>query len=288
MESMTGYGVKEKQGRQFSFSIELKSLNSKYVETHINIPKFLKSEENIFQDILKKNFSRGKLELNIDVFGWQEKKSSILNGKLLESYYKELLDLKKDLKIETDTSLESLLTLDGILKKDRVEISKSSLKEINEVIKEVVKKTVEMRKKEGVSVKKDIINSLSFISKSVTKIKKLSKDVVVKKKESLLSKIQKISDVKIDNSRIMTEIAIMSDKLDVNEEIVRLTDHLKKFKEIIKESGQIGRKLDFLGQELFREINTIASKSSNSEISHIVVDVKNHIDKIREQCRNIV
>jgi len=203
MESMTGYGVKEKQGRQFSFSIELKSLNSKYVETHINIPKFLKSEENIFQDILKKNFSRGKLELNIDVFGWQEKKSSILNGKLLESYYKEL--------------------------------SKSSLKEINEVIKEVVKKTVEMRKKEGVSVKKDIINSLSFISKSVTKIKKLSKDVVVKKKESLLSKIQKISDVKIDNSRIMTEIAIMSDKLDVNEEIVRLTDHLKKFKEIIKE-----------------------------------------------------
>ncbi len=250
--------------------------------------KFLKSEEKDYLYLIKKTFSRGKLELSIDVFNWSEKKASIFDKKLLKNYYKELNKIKTDLKLSSEIPIGSLLSLDGIIKRERVALSSSSLKEIKETIKIVLKKTHDMREKEGGSTKKDIEDSLSFVAKSVVKIKKLSKDVVIQKKKTLLEKIEKLSVGKVDHPRVMTEVALLVDKLDINEEIVRLNDHIKKFKEIIKESGQIGRKLDFLGQELFREINTIASKSANSEIAHIAVDVKNHIDKIREQCRNIV
>ena len=102
------------------------------------------------------------------------------------------------------------------------------------------------------------------------------------------SRLKSITDGSIDNSRLYTEIALIADKLDINEEIVRMNDHLEKLKVVMKEQEQMGRKLDFLSQELFREINTIAAKSNNSEIAHMVVDIKNHIDKIREHCRNIV
>ena len=101
-------------------------------------------------------------------------------------------------------------------------------------------------------------------------------------------KITALVGAKVDDVRLYTEISILADKLDINEEIVRLVDHIKKFKEVIKNKEQVGRKLDFLAQEMFREINTISSKSNSSEISHIVVDLKNYIDRIREQCRNIV
>jgi uncharacterized protein (TIGR00255 family) len=138
------------------------------------------------------------------------------------------------------------------------------------------------------SIKKDIISSLSVIGKNAAKIKNLSKKSNEDKKEILVSKLKGLTDGHIDNNRLYGEIAFLADKLDINEELVRLNDHLNKFKIMFNEKDQQGRKFDFLAQELFREINTIASKSNNSEISHIVVDVKNYIDKIREHCRNIV
>jgi len=153
---------------------------------------------------------------------------------------------------------------------------------------QVIKKALDMRKKEGVSTKKDIMNSLTEISGKASMIRKLSKKLAISKKETLQKRLTAISDGKIDEQRLFSEVAMLADKLDINEEIVRLDDHLKKFKSVVRENGQIAKKLDFIAQEMFREINTIASKSNSSEISHLVVDVKNHIDKIREQCRNVV
>ncbi|HOO71870.1 MAG TPA: YicC family protein [Spirochaetota bacterium] len=288
MESMTGYAFIEKSTDEFSFSIELKSLNSKYLETFINIPKIIRYQENDIQQLLKKYFSRGKIELNLDIFDWTVNKNISLNHELIKKYFRELKKIQRDMGINQPVTLDSVLKLDGVSQRERSVISDKSLKDVYKTIEAAAKKTIEMRKKEGNATKKDIVASINAIYKSVEAIKQRVKPIADNKVKELKERIDKISQKNIDDSRLFSEIAILADKLDINEELVRLNDHIAKFKAIIKVNDQIGRKLDFLAQEMFREINTIASKSNSSEISHIVVDVKNYIDKIREQCRNIV
>ena len=288
MESMTGYAFLEKNSEQFSFSVEIKSLNAKYIEVYANLPKILKNEENNYIQIIKKHFRRGKIELTIDIFDWNSAKPVSLNLNLMKKYYSELKKLHKALQIKESLKFESLLMLEGITQKERTILSDKSKKEILNTLTVVISNVIDMRKKEGNAIKKDIISSLSVVGKSAVKIKSLSKKSNEDKKEILKSKLKWLTEGHIDNNRLYGEIAFLADKLDINEELVRLNDHLNKFKDMFKEKDQQGRKFDFLAQELFREINTIASKSNSSEISHIVVDVKNHIDKIREHCRNIV
>lgn len=285
---MTGYAFIEKSTDEFSFSIELKSLNSKYLETFINIPKIIRYQENDIQQLLKKYFSRGKIELNLDIFDWTVNKNISLNHELIKKYFRELKKIQRDMGINQPVTLDSVLKLDGVSQRERSVISDKSLKDVYKTIEAAAKKTIEMRKKEGNATKKDIVASINAIYKSVEAIKQRVKPIADNKVKELKERIDKISQKNIDDSRLFSEIAILADKLDINEELVRLNDHIAKFKAIIKVNDQIGRKLDFLAQEMFREINTIASKSNSSEISHIVVDVKNYIDKIREQCRNIV
>lgn len=288
MESMTGYAFVEASTDQFSYSVELKSLNSKYLEVYVNLPKILRNEENEYISILKKNFNRGKIELNIDIFDWNNVKPVALNRELIIKYYNELLEIHRELKIKDPIRFESILSLEGITQRERSNLSVKSGKDILKNIGLVIKKTREMRKKEGTVTKGDILQSLEQIAKDSARIKALAGTVINEKKENIKKKLISITDGTIDHSRIYSEIAILADKLDINEELVRLGDHLKKFKSAMNEKDQMGRKLDFISQELFREINTIASKSNSSEISHLVVNVKNHIDKVREQCRNIV
>lgn len=287
MESMTGYAFIEKSSDQFSYSVELKSLNSKYLEVYINLPKILRSDENTLNRIIKENFSRGKIELNIDVYDWNISKPVSLNTELMRKYYHELELLHKSLKIKEPLKFESLLMIEGITQKERSSLTDKSKKDIYDSLGVVIGKAIEMRKKEGGAIKKDITASLSIIAKDVSRIKNISRKVIEEKKEALRSRITTITEGNMDNARLYSEIAILADKLDINEELVRMSDHLEKVKALMKEQDQMGRKLDFLSQELFREINTIAAKSNNSEIAHMVVDVKNHIDKIREHCRNI-
>ena len=288
MESMTGYAFLEKNSDQFSFSVEIKTLNSRYLETFINLPKIIRNEEIEIQKMIKTNFERGKVEINVDIYDWNTSRNVILNGELIKKYYSELKKIHKALKIQDPLGLDPILKLDGVSQRERSSLSSKSRKEIYGAIALAIKKTKEMRYKEGMATKKDILNSISEISKISNIIRNSAKTVSSNKVNELKKRIEKISEVKIDEVRLYSEIAIMADKLDINEEVVRLKDHIKKFKYIANQNQQIGRKLDFLAQEMFREINTISSKSNNSEISHMVVDIKNHIDKIREQCRNIV
>lgn len=288
MESMTGYAFMERNTEQFLYSVEVKSLNSKYLEIYINLPKILRHSENEYTQIIKKYFIRGKIELNIDLYEWSNTKLVSLNTDLLKKYYQELENLRKLLKIREPLKIESLLMIEGITQRERTIISDKSRSDLANTLESAIKKTIEMRKKEGISIKKDINTSLQIIKKSVANIKLISHKSLEKKRESLKTKLKDVSEIASDNTRLFTEIAILTDKLDINEELVRIDDHLTKFKVVMKEESQVGRKLDFLSQELFREVNTIASKSNSSEISHSVVDIKNHIDKIREHCRNVV
>ncbi|PKL35516.1 MAG: YicC family protein [Spirochaetae bacterium HGW-Spirochaetae-1] len=288
MESMTGYAFIEKSSDQFSFSVEIKSLNSKYLETYANIPRILRNEENDLISILKERFSRGKIELSIEIYDWTDTRPVSLNASLIKKYYQELQAIHSSLHIKEPLRFESILSLEGVLNRERSIVSKKSRKDIYTALEYVVKKTIEMRKKEGMATKKDIINSLEVILENAETIKNIARNFVTEKQQLLQKRINALAGGAVDDQRLMSEIAILADKLDINEETVRLNDHLQKYKTVMKDKGQIGKKLDFIAQEMFREINTISSKSNNSEISHLAVEVKNHIDKIREQCRNVV
>ncbi len=287
MESMTGYAFLEKSTEQFSFSVEIKSLNTKYLEVYVNLPKLLRNSESSIVQLLKKKFTRGKIELTVDIFDWNKSRPLRLNSQLIEKYYGDIRKIKDKLKIKEPISVDSLLGLEGVIQKERMSLSSKSMKAIDSTINSVIEKAVEMRKKEGIATRKDLLSSISDISGALKEIKVLSKKACKEKQNNLKQRLKSLLGG-VDNSRIYAEIALLTDKLDINEEVVRLGDHIKKFKVLVKENGQVGRKLDFLAQEMFREINTISSKSSSSDISHLAIDVKNNIDKIREQCRNIV
>lgn len=288
MESMTGYAFVDGASEQFSYSVEIKSLNSKYLEIFINLPKILRNEENDLNQYLKKYFFRGKIELNIDIYDWTDVKPVSLNSDLIEKYYLELKKIHKKLKIAEPLKFESVLGLEGVTHRERSSLSARSKNEILKTLNIAVKKTIDMRKKEAKSISDDILKSLNEISDRVKQIKVMSKNLTVEKSELLKKRISSSAGFKVEESRILSEIAILADKLDINEEIVRLSDHFKKFNEVIKKNDQLGKNLDFLSQEIFREINTIGSKSNSSAIAHLVVEAKNHVDKIREHCRNIV
>jgi len=288
MESMTSYASIEKSTEQFSYSVEVRSLNSKYLEVNVNLPKILRGDENDYIQLIKERFTRGKLELNIDLFDWNESRSVTVNTALMRKYYAELNQAKRKLGIENPLSFDILVTLDGVLQRQRSQLSEKSQRDIFKTLDMVIRKNLEMRKREGRSIKSDIQKSLKSISSSVVDIRAQSKNTAEVLYEKLKANIQKLTDGPVDDVRLYTEIAILADKLDVNEELIRLDDHLSKFKQTMNEKGQIGKKLDFIAQEMFREINTIASKANNARISHLVVEVKNNIDKIREHCRNIV
>lgn len=288
MESMTGYAFVEESTEQFSYSVELKSLNSRYLEIYVNLPKILKNEENELHNLLKQRFGRGKLELNLDIFDWTVTKPIAVNSDMIRKYYRELNRVHRDLGIAEPLRFESVLTLDGISQRERSLISRRSRADIYESIDRVIKKALEMRRKEGAAIGKDLSKLVSEIAGDIGAIKTLAKNAAKEKKETLRKRIESLAGAKVEDVRLYTEIAILADKLDINEEIVRFKDHIKKFNAMVKGGGQIGKKLDFLAQELFREINTIGSKSNSAEISHVVVDVKNHIEMMREHCRNVV
>ena len=288
MESMTGYAFVERCNDQFSYSMELKSLNSKYLETYLNLPRILRNEENDFDAVLKKSFGRGKIELSIEIHDMVAPRPVSINREVLKRYYGELVKTTRELRIGNHFSIDALLQLDGVIQKGRTAISAKSRAEMFRTLATVIKRNMQMRRREGASTARDIRNSLRVIAARLGRIEALAGGVARSLYGRLKESIESLAGGPVDDVRLYAEIAILAEKQDINEEIMRLRDHMNKARLMMRESGQIGKRLDFLAQEMFREINTIASKSNSSEISHLAVDIKNQIDKIREQCRNIV
>ncbi len=287
MESMTGYAVVEKTTEQFSFSVEIKSVNSKYIETYLNLPRFMKDDEYEIELLLKKRYVRGKIELSIDVHDWLESRPVMINRQLLKKYYREVSAATDELGAKDRFSIDALLSLDGVVQKERSTLSDRSRSDIFAGIDLAVEKHIKMRLREGGATRKDLLKSLASISRSLARIEKLSKNVSRALYDKLCASLEQLMKTRPEDTRLYTEVAILADKQDINEEVQRLRDHIDKFRQLAGGEGQTGKQLDFLAQEMFREINTISSKSASSEIAHLVVETKNSIDKIREQCRNI-
>lgn len=290
-KSMTGFGLGELSNDEYKLKVEIKTVNHRYNEIFIRLPRHLNYLEDYLKKLIKKYVHRGKVDVYID---FEYIDQSIVNVNvdipLALSYKNALEELKNELELEDEITLKDIVHVSEVIKMEKKEIDKDAILEIfRETFEIALKDLSEMKSIEGESLKKDILNKLKSIKGFVGKISERSPFVVIEYKEKLEERITNLLDesLELDEERFNTEIAYFADKSSIDEEIVRLNSHMDQFYSILEEDGPIGRKIDFLIQEMNREINTIGSKANDINISKNVVEVKAELEKIREQIQNI-
>ena len=290
LRSLTGYGAASGEFNEANISIEIKGVNHKYLDITFKMPKILNHWEIEFRNIVREKVKRGKINIfiNIENQGALFKKLQF-DIEIAKNYYNSLMEISKIFNIENDLSLRDFLLMKGIFEFKDEDVDENLKNFLIILLNEAIDDFIKMKHEEGNHLEKDIKNRIGILKHNLEKIDE-KKDIIVEKyKEKLKSNVEKIfnNSGNIDEKRIEFEIVLFSDKADITEEIVRFKSHIEKFLKTCNEEPPVGKKLDFILQEMNREINTIASKNNLSEISEIVIETKNQIERIREQVQNI-
>jgi uncharacterized protein (TIGR00255 family) len=292
IKSMTGYGRSEivLEGRKVV--IEIKSLNHRNLEVAVRLPAFLSALEVDIKKKISEKTSRGRVEVSIRVDS-----DAVINGgetlnvnlPLIRDYYSLLNQIKEELGLNDDISLNLLAGLKNGIYASESEIDPESAWDvIGRALDESIESLIKMKEKEGEILREDFVERLDHTESYMKSLELRAPRVALEYQGRLKERISELANgLDIDDSRLSQEIAIMAEKSDINEETVRLMSHIGQFREMIEVGGVIGRKLDFLLQEMHREINTIGSKSSDLEISRNVIEIKTELAKLREQVQNI-
>lgn len=290
IKSMTGFGrsIYENEGREYL--IEIKSVNNRFSDINIKMPRSLNYlEEKLKKEILK-SVSRGKVDVYITFNNNSDRGKSIkLNTEIAKVYIDELKKLSKEAEIIDNINIIDISKFPDVLNIRMEEDSEEIIeKELMIALDEAIKSFIDMREKEGNKIKQDLENRVKVISEKIEQISNISSGLVEEYIVKLETRIKELlkTDV-VDQTRLAEEVVIYSDKCSVEEEITRLKSHMSQFLNLINENIAIGKKLDFLIQEMNRETNTIGSKANNLEITNLVVDIKTELENIREQVQNI-
>lgn len=289
IKSMTGYGVGRVKEEDGECLVEIKSLNNKYCDVNIkNNFQSLEIEQKI-EKLIKDGISRGKISILVKVenSGLTEEKI-ILNEDVADSCYKNLKALKEKYELKDEIGIDSMLKFKDIFKIVKEEESVKIWLLVKKALNIALDSLLKMRAREGKVLIADIRKRVKKIQKLIDKIEKYSKSSPLDYKDKFLSKIKKLTDgLNVDEGRIELEAAIFAEKTDITEEITRLKSHLIQFDDLLNSEESVGRKMDFLTQEINREVNTIGSKTNDIKVTSLVVLVKSELEKIREQARNI-
>ena len=294
---MTGFGKAQLELSNSNVNIELKSLNSKHLDLNIKLPKAYKHQELELKKYLTKKLYRGKIEISVQFDDFTSESEYSINVPKLKEYHKQIIDLKNELNLKNNTSnhdkleksdiVSILLNMPEALYKKENEIQTHNWADIFQGVENAVESLVLYRKKEGENLLKDISDRIALIDEFLKEIVPLSEFRIENIKSTLKDKIENL-ELQIDPNRFEQELIYYLEKQDINEEIVRLQSHLNYFLETTKTNSPNGKKLGFICQEIGREINTIGSKASNAEMQKIVVNMKNELEKIKEQLLNIL
>jgi len=289
IKSMTGYGVGRAKEEDGECLVEIKSLNNKYCDVNIkNNFQSLEIEQKI-EKLIKDRVSRGKVNILVKVenYGLTEEKI-ILNEDIADSCYKNLKTLKEKYKLKDEIGIDSMLKFKDIFTTVKEEESAKIWPLVEKATNLALDSLLKMREREGKVLVADIRKRVKKIQKLIDKIEKYSKSSPLDYKDKFLSKIKNLTDgLNVDEGRIELEAAIFAEKTDITEEITRLKSHLIQFDDLLNSEESVGRKMDFLTQEINREVNTIGSKTNDIKVTSLVVLVKSELEKVREQARNI-
>lgn len=288
--SMTGYGSSTLTSDNFKVSVELKSLNSKYIEINMKLPRTYMEKEMTLRNLLTRQLQRGKVNavLNVEVLN-PDKHKLRLNEPLIRMYAAELNRLREQIGIGEAVSLEYLLGLPDAIQANEDEADPEEWNLIYEAFREASDRLTESRRKEGTALEEDLRQSHRLISENLDAVRELLPRRQRHIRERVQGAIQEIQDrATIDGNRFEQELIYYIEKLDINEEMVRLTKHLEYFEASLNEHESNGKKLGFISQEMGREINTLGSKANDAGIQKCVVKMKEELEKIKEQVLNIV
>ena len=290
MRSMTGFGRERAIIGGKEYLVEIRSVNSRYSEFNIKLPRLYTYLEEKLKTLLKNEISRGKTEVYLSVTDVEDKSTSVtVNLPVVRNYLDEMRKCNHVLGLEDDLKLSDVFRMTDAFTVVRNEADEEEIWQAVKTVAEVaLVKFTEMRKKEGDKLRADILDKLSNIEQMTGEIEKISPETSKAYRQKLYDKLKELLDgAQPDEQRVLTEAAIFAEKIAVDEETVRLRSHFKQFREMADENAPVGRKLDFLVQELNREANTIGSKAQDMRITRLVIDIKSEIEKIREQIQNI-
>lgn len=290
IRSMTGFGREHKviDGREYL--VEIRSVNSRYYEFTAKLPRQYMYLEEKLKTLLKEKISRGKVEVSLSVYNIKGKETAVtVNELVVENYVTAMREAGEKFGLIDDLSLNSIFKMTDAFNVVRADVDEEEIwLAVKETAEGALDKFVKMRETEGEKMKADILEKLSNIEAMIEKVCEYSPETVKAYRERLMAKMTEILENKqIDEQRILLEAGIFAEKIAVDEETVRLKSHFEQFRKMLDTEELVGRKLDFLVQELNRETNTIGSKAQDLRITRIVVDVKSEIEKIREQIQNI-
>ena len=290
IKSMTGFGRCEVADEKRKFTVELKSVNHRYLDVNIKMPKKLNFFESTIRNLLKEYIERGKVDVYIIYEDYTEDNYTLrYNSALAAEYLGYLNSMAEEFHLDNDIRVSTLSRYPDVLVMEEQDIDEKELwSGLEKALRGACEQFVESRVKEGEALRNDLLDKLDAMLSDVDFIEERSPQIMKEYRMRLEEKIQEIlGDRQIDDSRIATEVTIYADKVCVDEETVRLRSHIMTTKDTLIAGGSIGRKLDFIAQEMNREANTILSKANNIEISDVGINLKTSIEKVREQIQNI-
>lgn len=287
MRSMTGYGTSEYSDKNIRITVDLKAYNNKYLDISLNMPVWLSSFEGRIRDLVKqKGINRGRVEFNIRIKELVENIKIIIDDSVVSKVVVGLKSVVKKSGIKSEIQLSDIMGFDGVVKTDKTRDIEAIWAFLMPEIEAVLDQFIFEKEREGILLKEDIFSSLDIILKDVDKIKTYIPKIEAKIKLNFKERFTEVLGHDIDETRVLSELGVLLVKYDLNEELVRLNSHIINFKQSSKQIP-CGKKLDFICQEMNREINTIGSKSPMIEISTLVVNMKNSLEQVREQARNV-
>lgn len=290
IKSMTGFGRCEIAENNRKFTVEMKSVNHRYLDVNIKMPKKLNFFESAIRAELKNYISRGKVDMFITYEDFSENTSSVrYNREIAEEYLGYLRQMAQDFNLDDDIRVSTLSKYPEVFTMEEQSIDEEELwKELQKAIDGAAEMFVQTRIVEGEHLRDDLIEKLDGMLKLVDFVAERSPMIITEYRQKLEEKVKELlADTAVDESRLLTEVTIFADKVCVDEEVVRLRSHIETTKNTLIEGGSIGRKLDFIAQEMNREANTILSKANDLEISNCAIELKTEIEKVREQIQNI-
>jgi len=289
IKSMTGYGLSFAETPEKRITVELRSLNSRQIDINIKIPWYYKEKEIEIRSKISKDLVRGKADLAIFVDAIDDQNLPSLNKTAIKSYYKQLIDVAGELYIENRNELMSIIMrLPETLKTDKQTISEKEWELITELLEKAIRELDEFRVEEGKSIEKDLRERISLIESYLDEILPYEEERIIKIREKINNSLKQLGNENIDQNRFEQEVLYYLEKLDINEEKVRLKKHCEYFIQTVESENTNGKKLGFISQEIGRENNTLGSKANDVRIQKIVVMMKGELEKIKEQLLNVL
>ena len=291
LKSMTGFGRCESQNGEHTCKVEVRSVNNRFIEINTRLPKSLTTLELSLKKHVKSRCARGSFDITVAVSKIEEKGTDLEikpNLSLANQYLKAFQEIKEESGLAGDIEINSLLNLKDIIKIEAAALDPAKEEMVLNTVDEALSGLVGMREDEGRNLEKDISERIASIGEQAHFIKTRQQPIIQEYQAKLREKIQLLMGKNdMDEARLAQETAILADRCDITEEIIRLESHLKEFQKHVQASGPVGRKLEFITQEINRETNTVGSKTIDFEVSQSVINIKSDLERIREQLQNV-